>query len=290
VKVDAVVLAGGDGEVIDLTVRIKGLVPIANRPMIAWVVEALRAAETIGEIIVVVPTDRDLGSWTDSVDHIVVSDGSFMDNAIAGFSALENGRSVLAATGDLPALTPEGVDDFVSQSLASGAEFTYPLVSAADMEEQFPGSQRTYVKVAGGKVTGGKVTGGKVTGGKVTGGKVTGGKVTGGKVTGGNMMLLSPELVRRHRELGQRLFDARKSPVRMAQVLGVPFIVKYVLGTLRVEDVERKMELLLNAKCAAISTHFAAIGADVDKPIDVVVAERVLYRRSSGRNSPESAE
>ena len=259
-KVDAVVLAGGDGEIIDPTVRIKGLVPIANRPMIAWVVEALRAAETIAETIVVVPTDRDLGSWVEDVDRIVVSDGSFMENALAGFSALKKGRAVLAATGDLPALTPEAVDDFVRQSLDSGAEFTYPLVSATDMEEQFPGSQRTYVKVAG------------------------------GKVTGGNMMLLSPELVRRHSELGQRLFDARKSPVRMARVLGLPFIVKYLSGGLRVDDVERKLEQMLVAPCAAIRTRFAAIGADVDKPIDVVVAERVLYRRSSGRNSHESTE
>ena len=259
-KVDAVVLAGGDGEIIDPTVRIKGLVPIANRPMIAWVVEALRAAETIAETIVVVPTDRDLGSWVEDVDRIVVSDGSFMENALAGFSALKKGRAVLAATGDLPALTPEAVDDFVRQSLDSGAEFTYPLVSATDMEEQFPGSQRTYVKVAG------------------------------GKVTGGNMMLLSPELVRRHSELGQRLFDARKSPVRMARVLGLPFIVKYLSGGLRVDDVERKLEQMLGAPCAAIRTRFAAIGADVDKPIDVVVAERVLYRRSSGRNSHESTE
>ena len=259
-KVDAVVLGGGDGEIIDPTVHVKGLVPIANRPMIAWVIEALRAAETIDEIIVVVPTDRDLGDWAANVDHIVVSESSFMDNALAGFAALGDGRAVLAATGDLPALTPDAVDDFVGQSLASGAEFTYPLVSAEDMEEQFPGSQRTYVKV------------------------------DGGQVTGGNMMLLSPELVRRHRELGQRLFDARKSPVRMAQVLGLPFIAKYLTGVLRVHDVELKMEQLLGAKCAAIRTHFAAIGADVDKPIDVVVAERVLYRRGSGRNAANPAE
>jgi hypothetical protein len=131
----------------------------------------------------------------------------------------------------------------------SGAEFTYPLVSAADMEAQFPGSQRTYVKVAG------------------------------GLVTGGNMMLLSSDLVRRNRQLGQRLFDARKSPVAMARVLGVPFIFKYLSGRLRVADVERKMEQLVGGKCAAIYTHHAAIGADVDKPLDVVVAERVLFRR-----------
>jgi GTP:adenosylcobinamide-phosphate guanylyltransferase len=244
------VLAGGDGAVIDPTVHIKGLVPIAGKPMIQWVVEAMRAAETIERIAVVVPTDEGLGEWASLVDHIVISDARFIDNALAGFSALDGGKHVLAATGDLPALTPEAIDDYVRRSLAARADFSYPLVNASDMEAQFPGSQRTYVKVSG------------------------------GRVTGGNIMVLAPEVVRRSRELGQRLFDQRKSPVGMARVLGVPFIVKYVSGRLRVEDVERKMEQLLGAKCVAVYTSHASIGADVDKSIDVVVAERVLYARS----------
>lgn len=259
-KVDAMVLAGGDGAVIDPTVKIKGLVPIAGRPMIEWVIDALRAADSVAEIAVVVPTAQGLGSWADRVDHLVVSDASFIDNAIAGFTVFGGDRYVLGATGDLPALTPEAIDDYILHSLQSGAEFSYPLVRAHDMEEQFPGSRRTYVKVAG------------------------------GPVTGGNMMVLSPGLVKRNREIGQRLFDTRKSPVAMARVIGVPFILKYISGRLRVDDVERKMEQLLGARCAAIYTSFASIGADVDKPIDVVVAERVLYARSSGRIPAGSVE
>ena len=251
-RADAVVLAGGDGEVIDPAVHVKGLVPIAGKPMVEWVTDALCAAQSIARVVVVIPEDRDLGAWAERVDRVVVSDSTFIDNALAGFSALENGRPVLAVTGDLPALTPDSIDDFVTRSLASGSEFTYPLVSAADMEEQFPGSRRTYVKV------------------------------DGGRVTGGNMMLLSPQLVRRHRELGQRLFDARKSPIRMAQTLGAAFIVRYLSGELRIRDVERKMEQLLGAKCSAIRTGHADIGADVDKPLDVEVAERVLRGRNSG--------
>ena len=251
-KVDAVVLAGGEGAVIDPTVTIKGLVPIAGRPMIEWVVDALRASDSIGEIAVVVPRDTDLGVWTEKIDHLVVSDSSFIDNAIAGCAVFSNSRYVLGATGDLPALTPEAIDDYVRRSIETGAEFTYPLVTAQDMEAQFPGSQRTYVKVAG------------------------------GPVTGGNMMVMSPDLVSRNRQIGQRLFDTRKSPVAMARVIGIPFIFKYITGRLRVDDVEHKMGQLLLAKCAAVYTPHASIGADVDKPIDVVVAERVLYRRTMG--------
>jgi hypothetical protein len=98
------------------------------------------------------------------------------------------------------------------------------------------------------------------------------------------MMVLAPTIVKRNRAIGQRLFETRKSPVAMARVIGIPFIFKYVTGRLLTADVERKMGQLLRAKCAAVYTAHASIGADVDKPIDVVVAERVLFARSTGRN------
>ena len=256
-KVDAVVLAGGDGAVIDPTSRFKGLLPIAGKPMVEWIVDALREAESVHEIAVVVPTAENLGAWADKVDKLVVSDGSFAENVLAGVRAFRVDRPLLIATGDIPALLPEAVDDFVSTSLASGAEVTYPLVRKEDMLAQFPGSERTFVKIAG------------------------------GPVTGGNVVMLTPEVAERNTEIGQRLFDTRKSAFHMARILSVGFVVRLATGKLRVRDVEARMNRLLGANCAAIYTSHASIGADVDKPVDVVVAERVLSGRDSGTNSSE---
>lgn len=254
--VDAVVLAGGDGAIIDPTVRIKGLVPVAGKPMVEWVVSALRAADTVGGIAVVVPTAENLGPWVDLADKIVVSDQRFADNIFAGVDSFRSDRPTLVTTGDLPALTPEAVDDFVTRSIERFADFSYPLVSEHDMHEQFPGSKRTFVRIVD------------------------------GRVTGGNMAVLSPALVARNRDMGQRLFETRKSPVAMARVLGLGFVVRLVTGHLRPSDVERKMAELLGGTCVALRTSHASIGADVDKPIDVVVAERVLYERH-GQESGE---
>lgn len=248
-KVDAVILAGGDGAVIDPAVSVKGLVPVAGKPMVEWVVDALIAAETVADIAVVVPTAENLGSWADKVDKLVLSKRPFADNLIAGVDAFRNDRHVLVTTGDVPALTPEAVDSFVITSLENNADASYPLIRKDDMVAQFPGSERTFIRIAG------------------------------GPVTGGNMMVLSPDVVHRNRDIGQRLFETRKSPVRMAQVIGFGFIVKLLTGQLDPVDVERKMEELLGGHCLAVFTPHASIGADVDKPIDVVVAERVLYAR-----------
>ncbi len=255
-KVDAVILAGGDGAVIDPSCRFKGLAPIAGKPMVEWVADALQAAESIGDVAVVVPTAEGLGAWADRVDKLVVSGGSFSENVIAGASAFRAERPVLITTGDLPTLLPAAVDSFVSDGLASGADFAYPLIRRQDVESQYAGSQRTYVRL-----------------------------VTG-EVTGGNMMLANPHLLLRNSVIGQRLFDTRKSALRMAGVIGLRFAAKLVVGRLTHGEVEAKMEELLGGKSVAIFTEHASIGADVDKPADVIIAERVLHQRAmSGRDS-----
>jgi hypothetical protein len=221
--------------------------------MVEWVIDALRGSESIAEIAVVLPTTKNLGRWADKVDKLVVSDSHFIDNVLAGIDSFRNERSVLVATGDLPALTSEAIDDYVTRSLEAGAEVSYPLVAKEEMERQFPGSQRTYIRLAT------------------------------GSITGGNMMVLSPSLVHRNRDIGQRLFETRKSPVKMARIIGLPFIFRLVAGRLDPADVEAKMEEILGGTCVAIRTNHASIGADVDKPVDVIVTERVLFERDGGR-------
>lgn len=259
VKVDAVVLAGGDGAVIDPNSRFKGLLPVAGKPMVEWVVDALRLARGVAEIAVVVPSAEDLGAWVDKVDKLVVSDASFVENTLAGIGAFRVDRPVLVATGDLPAITPEAIDDFIERSLEVGADFTYPLISKADMLSQFPGSDRSFISLSE------------------------------GEYTGGNMMIVNPRLVQQNRDIGQRLFETRKSALRMARTIGLRFAVKLALGRLQIYEVEAKMGEILGGSGAAIRTPYASIGADVDKPIDVIVAERVLYAKS-GRRGKKNTE
>jgi GTP:adenosylcobinamide-phosphate guanylyltransferase len=246
VKVDAVVLAGGDGAVIDPTCRFKGLVPIVGKPLVEWVVDALKDASTIAEIAVVVPTAEDLGSWVDKVDKLVVSDRPFMDNVLAGVSSFRSDRRVLVATGDLPTLDGRAIDAFVGAALASGADFAYPLVPKDDMLAAFPGSQRTYFKLKT------------------------------GAYTGGNLALVSPTAAEANRQIGQRLFELRKSALALVRLLGLRFAVKFVLGRLEASEVEAKMKELIGCSGAAILTREPSIGMDVDKPADVELVERML--------------
>jgi len=249
-KVDVVILAGGDGEVIDPTQRFKGLVEIAGKPLVEWVVDAFRAAERVGEIAVVIPTAENLGAWVDRVDKLVVSDRDFMDNAIAGAAAFRVDRPVIIATGDIPLLTGEAIDAFIEAGLATGAEFVYPLVRKESVEEAYPGTVRTYFKLKT------------------------------GRYTGGNAMMVDPKLLPAARDLGQRLFNDRKNAVALVRAAGFKFVVRFVAGRLAPEDLADKIRDLLGGTGAAVVLDSPSIAMDVDKPADLRLVEPILLARA----------
>ncbi|HEY5548065.1 MAG TPA: nucleotidyltransferase family protein [Coriobacteriia bacterium] len=250
IKVDAVILAGGDGEVIDPTQRFKGLVPIAGKPLVEWVVDAFRDAERVGEIAVVIPTAENLGGWVDRVDKLVVSDRDFMDNAIAGAAAFRSDRPVIIATGDIPLLTGAAIDSFIEAGLATGSEFVYPLVHKESVEGAYPGSERTYFKLKT------------------------------GRFTGGNAMIVDPKLLPAARDLGQRLFNDRKNAIALVRAAGIGFVVRFVLGRLVPEDLADKIHDLLGGSGAAVVLDDPSIAMDVDKPADLRLVEPRLLARS----------
>jgi GTP:adenosylcobinamide-phosphate guanylyltransferase len=252
-KVDAVILAGGEGDVIDPACRFKGLLPVAGRPVVEWVVDAFRDAESINDIAVVMPTAEGLGPWVDRVEKLVVSNGVFMENVLAGTSSFRMDRPVLVATGDIPLVTPEAIDEFVADSLATDADFTYPLITREAMEGQYPGSVRTYFRLRS------------------------------GWHTGGNAMLVNPVLLPAARDLGQRLFDQRKSPAGVLRIAGLGFVARFMLGRLQPEDLGDKIRQLLGGTGAAVMCRHASLAVDVDKPADLVLVERVLTEQGRSR-------
>lgn len=247
VRVNAVVLAGGDGSVIDAGVRQKGAVPVAGRQMAEWVVETLRQCPSVGRVAVVIPDASELSAGVRACAEIVESDQRFIDNVFLGIDSFGEDLPTLVVTADIPALTVDAIEDFISAAEEGGADFAYPLISEQEMLAQFPGSVRTFVRIKGGT-----------------------------RVTGGNVAYVAPRVVASNREIGQRLFDTRKNPMRMARVVGISFVVRMALGILRPEDVEERMEALVGGRCVTVITPHACLGADIDKPIDREVIEVLL--------------
>ena len=256
--VDAVVLAGAPntGRLHEVSPEpYEALIEIAGRPMLAYVLDALRASSQVDRLVVVGPPELDPvvaaagAERADAGPDVVV-------NLRAGVAALgaAGSRYILISTSDIPLLTPEAVDDFLTRCREMGdLDVYYPVVRRERSEEVYPGVERTYVRLKD------------------------------GSVTGGNLFLMRADVLERSEGLLAEAISLRKHPLRMSRLLGPRVLVKAAVRTLSADDVERRVEELLGLRGRAVFTPYAEIGVDVDKPSDLALARQVLEGRCVSR-------
>lgn len=234
--VNAVVLGGGQNDALAQRAGVvsKALLQYADRPLVSYVLDALRGCPEIGQIIYVGEADSMI---TASTDSIVPAGETFIASLTAGVEAalaLEPAAPVLVTTADLPWLRSEAVADFLEA--ARGADLAYPVIRKETAEAQFPWQQRTFVRLRD------------------------------GQFTGGNMMLLSPRMVPVLLPFAERAYQGRKNPLTLARLFGFDFIFRLLFGTLGLRAIETRAERVLGLPVRALETRHASIGADVDKP------------------------
>ncbi|MCL6560887.1 MAG: nucleotidyltransferase family protein, partial [Firmicutes bacterium] len=175
--------------------------------------------------------------------------GGLLENLDAGLYSLSDASRVLVVTGDIPLLTPSVVEGFIRLCEDQGAEAYYPVVPRSTMEEALPGVKRTYVRLRD------------------------------GSFTGGNVGLVDPAAVKRCLNRARDFVRLRKKPFRLAMVVGIGFLVRFVLGCLSLREAEEKVSKILGIKGRVVVTPFPEIGMDVDKPSDLEIAETALAIR-----------
>lgn len=254
-RITAAILAGGgpDDIVAEAAgVPCKALVPIEGRALIEYVMDALRAAETVGEIIAVEGPARPLSGerGRDLGVPIVTAEGNrLIDTFTAAAKAPTEGERVLIATADLPLLTAKAVDGFVRSCQESHSGLSYPIVQAEAFDEAFPGRGKTVVPLRE------------------------------GRFTGGNLAIVTRRFVLEGGPAIARTFDRRKSAVRLAWMFGFTFLAKLLTGRLTIRDLERRGGELVGTTVAAVSVPWAEIGFDVDHAEDLELAGRFLRER-----------
>ena len=244
---DALVLGGGGGDALAAAhgVPSKAFLPLAGRPMAAWVLRALREGG-VGRIAFVGPK----GSLDPAPDLWLEEAGDLLANVDRGLAALGGERPVLVATADVPLLTGEAVRHLLQA--APPAALVYPVVPREAVEARFPGMKRTYARLKE------------------------------GTFTGGNLVILDPELFRRALPVARKVVAWRKNPFRLALLFGLGFLLKLLLGSLSVAELEARAERIFGVSMRALVVPYPEIGVDVDKPEDVSFVERALL--SGGEN------
>jgi len=245
---EAVVLAGGGAEPgLEPPPPTKGFIEIGGRPLVAYVVAALRAARGVQRIAVVGPPEAVRAAVPQAL--AVPGGGTIMDNVVRAVEALGAREPVLVVASDIPLLTPAVVEDFLAACAKDSADFYYAIVPQPVMEQRFPGARKTFVRV------------------------------TDGTFCGGNVMLLNPAVIDRVRAFVERVIAARKKPWLLAQLFGWSIVMKFASGRLSIGEMEARVTEVLGITARAVIVPHPEVAMDVDvgKPENFAMIQRALH-------------
>ncbi len=254
---DAVVLAGGRFDpAFPQGVPNKAFLPICGRPMVEFVLRALRKATTIHRIVLVGP-DSVSPAVAAHADVVVPQRETLLDNVAAGLSAA-SGERVVAVAADIPLLTASAVDAFVDAAQVLDAEFVYGVVRREDLLRDIPGIRKTFVHLRE------------------------------GAFTGGSLILLDPGGFESARTAVDRAVRARKRPWELARLFGTRTLIGLATGRLRIPELERRAMEITGVRARALVCGTPEIAIDVDTPemLDLVGA-RMARRLGTPAASPD---
>jgi GTP:adenosylcobinamide-phosphate guanylyltransferase len=256
---DAIVTAGGlnlpDDPLYEWTgVKKKALIPLAGRPMIGWVVDALARSGLVEHIVIVglKPDEVDFG---DAPVHFVDTTGEMLDNILAGLERLKeinpSVKKLLLCSSDIPLITPEIVRGFVEECGSLEADTYYAIVEEKTMEARFPGSKRTFVPFKG------------------------------GRYSGGDIFLVDVVASEANIDLFRSLSGSRKNYLNQARMLGLGFIIRFLLRMMTVHEAAERVRKTINLNACVVDTRFAELGMDLDKLYQYELIKATLEEREA---------
>lgn len=233
--------------------RPKGLLPIAGRPMLAYIVDALAGSRYIRSIIVVGLPEEARPALLAPVIHLPPQ-GDLFSNAEAGIhyaaTLIPNLTGILVSSADIPLITAAMVDRFIEKCLLTDHDVYYGLIERSVMEGRFPASRRSYVHLKE------------------------------GDFAGADIFVVRPGAVAANRELWRRVADARKSALAQARILGGIWpVFKLLVHQMSLAEAEKRASRALNVRGRAVICADPEVGMDVDKPFQLEIVRMELEGR-----------
>lgn len=245
---DVIVLAGekrdaGDSREEKIN---KAFYKIKDKYMIEYVVGTLRESSLIGRIAVVGPKEKLEQAIGSMVDSIIEGTDSIVSNILLALEHFPEEKEILIVTSDIPMITKEAIEDFIERCRLKEVDLCYSIVDKKANDLKYPGVRRTYARL------------------------------WEGQFTGGNVFYFKPEIKDKCKDFVEKMLDYRKSPAKMAGVLGFAFLLRLALGILTINAIQRKCEALLGIKGAAVVSPYPEIGNDVDRLSDLEIIEKYM--------------
>jgi CTP:molybdopterin cytidylyltransferase MocA len=255
--IDALILAGSRGPHDPVAalggVPHKALTPIAGRPMLAFVLDAVRGVPELDHIFICIDAETDLRPVTSDTPFTRIPPAdSPAASVAAALQAIDGDRPLLITTADHPLLTPEIIAHFL-QHAPKDADLCVGLAEAETVTKAFPEGKRTFYRLAG-------------------------------RGYGGcNLFLARKPGAVRVADYWRRMEGHRKNPLRLVREIGFGALIRYALGLLDLDGAFRHVSRLTGADIRPVILPFAEAATDVDKPADHALVSRILAARQYNR-------
>jgi GTP:adenosylcobinamide-phosphate guanylyltransferase len=217
----------------------KALIDVAGKPMIQWVLDALGDAKRVNNVIVVGLSPKS-GVTCKKPLYFVSNQGRMLANIVTGINkALEINKKnqyVLIVSSDIPALKPEMVDWLIDTCLETKDDLYYGVCAREVMETRFPDSKRTYTHLKD------------------------------MDVCGADINVTHVSMATEHLDMWEQLIGTRKSPLKLAGIIGLGTLFALFTRRLTLEDAVSRVCDRIGIKGRAIVWPYAEPCMDVDKP------------------------
>jgi GTP:adenosylcobinamide-phosphate guanylyltransferase len=224
----------------------KCTIAIAGKPMLRWVLDALRGTAIATPYVIVIDDTKALSPAPDL--DIINAENSAPASAIAAINHI-NQFPVLITTGDHPLLTPAMINHVLRHAETSEADVLVGLATMETIQVAYPETKRTYFNLGG------------------------------TRVSGCNLFVVKTQAGLKLLERWQYLEHNRKKPWKLVGAFGVLPILWFAIGTLTPQrafgHISRKLGIIVEP----VFLPFAEAAIDVDKPSDHSLAEAILKKR-----------
>jgi len=241
-----------------MAVSCKALTPVAGRPMVLRVLDALAGARETGSRILVGPTKTSV-SQSKELDSLIGSGqvswhaplATPSSSAFSILQSLPEEVPVLVTTADHALLTAEMVDHFCHEARKSGCDVLAGVARYDLIAEAFPNARRTVTKLKD------------------------------GGYCGCNLFAFLTPRARHAADFWRKVEKERKKPLRVVKVMGWMAVLRYILGQLTLNQALASLSKRMDLKVGVVSMPFAEAAVDVDKVDDWHLVESILANKHS---------
>jgi len=233
---DAFITAGGllHGEMKERAgTSVKALVKIGERTLLEGTIAALRGSSAIGRIVLVGPGELNGSPLLRDIDHFIEADLCGVENIRKGLEYYSDCRHAVLCSSDLPFISAEAVTDFLARCPETAA-VCYPVFEKEEIDPAIRPGVPSYIRLKEGSFTGGSI-----------------------------FRLEVARCLDSMAHIGKS-FNARKSAVGMARLLGFSVMMKFLFRTLSYRDLQKRCEDILKAPVALVRGCSAEITVDID--------------------------